>query len=346
MLFLFNINLYANCNVGFISPKKFEVWHLCNKYEIKWSKDNGSSNYNGVRIELYQQDILLEVISNNTENDGLFIWEIPEKINGLNKNGQKIRILDPLSETIFGESEIFLILDSCDIFFSYLLPVAANSIGGYNSNWKTEVLLENFTNYDFDYYLYFSKDLTENISPKGVFFRLEPLSCFLIEDIVMNVFNETGAGSIFISTFSFDPLEPPYELKIQSRTYSKEISGGTYGSEIFAIKNISIVDYYGTLKHLKETQTFRTNIGIVNLENYTINVVIKLYNKYDFLGEKIITLLPYEFHQENSIFKQFMEDPIEYGFAAVYPIEKNAKIFSYASVNDNITNDPSFIPAY
>ncbi len=85
--------------ITIISPNGGENWVVGTSHEIQWS-DNFDEN---VRIELWKDNSKITSISNNTESDGSFIWNIPSNFD--NYSGYKVKIINSGDESIYDESD-------------------------------------------------------------------------------------------------------------------------------------------------------------------------------------------------------------------------------------------------
>jgi len=63
------------------------------------------------------------------------------------------------------------------------------------------------------------------------------------------------------------------------------------------------------------------------------------------LGRMSYQLRPYEYLQDNVIVAAFTAEAVDDAFAVVTSPTPGARFFAYASVIDNRTGDPVFIPA-
>jgi hypothetical protein len=309
---------------------------------------SGGDNCKEVKIALYQGGELIIMISDGTENDGIYDWTIPENVPGVPRDSYVIMLSDPSNGATLGESGGFKIPSSCSIRAGFLLPVAAHAEGPNGALWKTELMLLNPDLwYEMDIFLYFNEDLKENNPPRGYFYHLQPHSMIEIDDVVWNAFGKNGAGSILLNYFSYDPTMPLFMWFVFSRTYYQRTDGGTFGAEIPGIMIPIIGAPAEWLWHLKENERFRTNIGMASMEDYPITLKVSLFKSdLSLLGEKTITLPPYGFHQENGIFREFTQDAVDLAYAVVAPTNGTPRYYCYASVIDNITNDPSYISPY
>jgi len=221
----------------------------------------------------------------------------------------------------------------------YIVPASAHSPGAFGSYWKTGLSICNFSSSSQNINLALLKAGQDNSNPQNKNYTIQKDSCIGFDDILYNEFNYEGAGALKISANAD-------KLKISSRTYNDDPSG-TYGQFIqgFHQSNLLSKGEVGYLIYLHKINNFRTNIGFSSLSSNSILITLKLYNSNGVkLAEKNINLLPYGYEQENDIFGQFGINDISYGYAIVSSTSDGALYIAYASVVDNNSNDPIFIP--
>jgi hypothetical protein len=98
----------------------------------------------------------------------------------------------------------------------------------------------------------------------------------------------------------------------------------------------------------------RTNVGQVNANEYPLTADAAFYlADGTLLGTASYDLRPFEFRQVDRVFEQFTHDPVEDGFVVVrvasgtggQVLDATARLFAYASVIDNLTGDPTYVPS-
>lgn len=73
------------------SPEKYELWRQNSVYTITWAP---YANQTKVRLELLKKGVVRHIIDEETENDGVYIWNIPNNIQNSNMYYIKIIKLD------------------------------------------------------------------------------------------------------------------------------------------------------------------------------------------------------------------------------------------------------------
>jgi uncharacterized delta-60 repeat protein len=151
--------------------------------------------------------------------------------------------------------------------------------------------------------------------------------------------NSTGAIEIDLASAK--------TLVVTARTYSKT-SAGTYGQFIPAATAADArgrFDRSLALVQLEDTAATRTNLGITEMAGAAARVEITLYFDDGTTGQKVIDLAAHEFQQINSVVRLFRPNGAMNVRAAVRVLSGDGRVAAYASVIDNVTQDPFFVPA-
>ena len=140
------------------------------------------------------------------------------------------------------------------------------------------------------------------------------------------------------------------DVRATSRTFNTtpdgtfgQYIGGTDQYDVYATGNDA------TLIQLTSSPSndsgFRTNLGLVNLEGFPITIDIDLYlaDLY-YLGRVSTSLEPYDFKQIDNIFSRVTNEDVPDGIAIIRARPSNSSYLVYASVIDNLTNDPTTVP--
>lgn len=248
-------------------------------------------------------------------------------------------VTDSSNSTCQKEGTIVVSEEPVEYSDNFIVPAGAHSEGAYGSFWKTDLSICNFSSSTQNINIALLKAGQNNTNPQNFNITIYKNSCAGFDDIFYEKFNYEGAGALKISGNT-------EKLKINSRTYN-DAPEGTYGQFIpgFHKNNLLTKGENGYLAFLQKNENFRTNIGFSSLSENYITINLKLYNSNgDKIGEKDISLEPYGYRQENDIFGQFGLNNIYYAYAIVKSETDGAFYTSYASVVDNKSNDPVFIP--
>jgi hypothetical protein len=82
------------------SPTANSNWSLNQTHNITWSKSAGTHSIR-VSIALYRGDVFQQWVSNNTENDGVCEWFIPQSLGSYQNNRLKIQSVYTGAQTPF-----------------------------------------------------------------------------------------------------------------------------------------------------------------------------------------------------------------------------------------------------
>lgn len=222
-----------------------------------------------------------------------------------------------------------------------VVPAAANAPGVAGTSWVTDMVLHNPGTTDATANLYYMVADADNTGAVGHQVEVAAGSSLRLADVVASVFAATGTGGAIL-------VGCDHELLVSSRTFNNAATG-TYGQYIPAVPASTA---WGSdaaprliqLAHAQRADTgFRTNIGAVNTTAGEIVVTVELFRgNGDRLGEVPMTLPPYAYHQENDILRAGADLPD--AFAIVRSATPGAGYLCYASVVDNRSGDPVYIP--
>lgn len=159
-----------------------------------------------------------------------------------------------------------------------------------------------------------------------------------VGDALSELFGTTGSGALRIAA-EF------HGLAVTSRTYNLT-PDGTYGQHIPGVTSARAIGsgQIGALVQLRRSNAFRTNVGVVNLTSAPISVeAVYFAADGSELGRAGYDLEPLGFHQANGAIPGTVD--VDGGFAVVSSPDPGAVFLAYASVVDNGSGDPVFVPA-
>lgn len=237
---------------------------------------------------------------------------------------------------------------------SYYIATSAHSTGALGTNWRTDVEVHNPGAIQAAYTIALLAHDTDNSHPLTRTYTLAPGSSVRYPDIVLDRFGFAGKGALRITTIQG-------EILATSSTYNRlgagnplgVPDGSTFGEFVPAVaeENATAATGEGRLIQLSHTDPslktgFRTNVGVVNAGPAAIKVVVDLYTVGGtLLGTVRRTLPPYGYHQFDSVLAPWAGAPIDDAWAVVRCTTAGGRFFAYASVVDNRTGAPIFIPA-
>jgi hypothetical protein len=155
-----------------------------------------------------------------------------------------------------------------------------------------------------------------------------------------------GSGSGALEVLSDQPLE------LTARTYNQVAldascdPGGTQGQDYPAVvpNNGLAAGQSAYLAGLRENASYRSNIGLVNVGADAATALVELF---DGAGTKLtdytVALAVGQWAQETQPFKSKAQmSAMDCGYARI-TVQSGSGVFGFASVVDNITNDPTTV---
>jgi hypothetical protein len=202
-----------------------------------------------------------------------------------------------------------------------------------NTFWRSDVFLSAPGDSGGTFFLTWTDAVTgERIIKHGTMRAHEVLP---LGDIVGTFFERTGFGSV--------RADLDGNLVATSRTFTSS-SNGTYGQFVPFGDMTDIVNGPRQLLHVERSSAFRTNLGVLNTGD--LDEIIR-FTLYDAAGHaagstdrKVGPLRVVQFSLE-----ELTASPVIDGRVEVEVIAGSGKALAWASVVDNITGDPIFVPA-
>lgn len=132
-----------------------------------------------------------------------------------------------------------------------------------------------------------------------------------------------------------------------SRTYNQAASG-TFGQyyPALAVSAALTSGQTGTLPGVKKNTAFRTNVGIQNLGETSCQVRVTLYSTSGAqVGSPVTeTVGAWAWKQINDVVNRAGAGSADLAYAKVEVLTAGGKAWAYASVVDNVTDDPTTVP--
>ena len=181
-----------------------------------------------------------------------------------------------------------------------------------------------------------------NAGRTGVTISIPKRQMRVFDDVVAALFNATGLGAI--------RLVSDDEFVVTARVYA-QTPQGTLGLFMAGQDPAASSLSRGILLHLKSNSAFRTNIGLVNPGSEPVNVRVQLFDRSNAAANSpdSITMPPFGVISPTNIAGTFFGSPgtadLTDGWAYVTTGGPSERVLAYASVVDNATTDPTFIPA-
>jgi len=229
---------------------------------------------------------------------------------------------------------------------TYVIPVSGLAPGAFGTQWQTQLSI---FNPQLDYTLRVSMTFIPTGGARGTeaFVDIPPNAGYLTDNVLKDVFNTSGTGSLLIATFPEDNPKVPNAVLdrsflVSSNTFNNSRSG-TYGQTIPGIWTGLQGDGISAVAHGVRniaSQGWRANIGAVNLgrSNVTMRVTV-----YDYDGNTVRSNMPFILPPLGHLQQQL---PVEVDSGSVEFFlddpSGEAVVFPYVSVIDQISGDPSY----
>ncbi len=234
-----------------------------------------------------------------------------------------------MKKILFLLNFISLYLFSMTLTWNAIIPIAANTPGGYGTYWKTEVCIYNSMDYEIDVDIYFYSNDGKFNDSKNI--SIDKNSVYCKKNILADIFSYEGYGWLYFQT------DTNNSMGVWARIYTKNKDGGTYGQ---AVDNqvLYTANKKTYLFGIRVNDEFRTNIG-ASCYYYCGDLDVEIYDKYGNFLKKYSIKLPL-----NGVVQFPVDINVENGFAIIIP--KDLVYYNaYMSIVDNKTGDAVFMPA-
>ncbi len=162
-------------------------------------------------------------------------------------------------------------------------------------------------------------------------------------DVIFDPFGFEGAAALRITPVSGT-------LVVQSRTYN-QLASGSFGQFVPGTPSAQAVPFgregrlVGLFHDPNPTRGFRTNLGLLNTSPAPISVEVRFHGPLGTpFGVRVVELKTYDFVQLNKVFELITQERVDGGYLRVRTLTTGGAFLAYASVVDNITGDPIYIP--
>jgi hypothetical protein len=222
-----------------------------------------------------------------------------------------------------------------------IVPSLAHAPGSGGTQWRTDVAAVNRDTVPATVSLsYTSYDGTRTLGRTA---SIDALATTEWPDIVVTLFglsaDESNKGTLRVSS--------PSPLALTSRTFNQAASG-TFGQYYPALAGSDALTpgQVGILPQIKKNSSFRTNLGVVNLGDTEVAVLVKLFGTSGARvgGSRTITVPAGRWLQQDDIFGSLGAGSQDIAYATVEVQTVGGRAWAYASVIDNATGDPTTIP--
>ena len=217
------------------------------------------------------------------------------------------------------------------------IPAAAHAPGVGESAWRTDLTVANLGAES----AIVTVELvtSDGGAPVASFSdRLPAGSLVAYPDVVRNRLERSVTGALRLTL-------DRGQMVAASRTYTGAAGGGTYGQFIAGVGERAVVDPGETalLLQLRADASFRTNLGLVNLGGQPLEVATRYFSlDGSLLATRAYRVLPHGHLQVN---RALPESAAAGAFATLTSDDADARFLAYASVVDNGSDDPVYVPA-
>jgi PKD repeat protein len=178
----------------------------------------------------------------------------------------------------------------------------------------------------------------------------------LVRDFTLPAHNTREFRDVLVSFFDFGEDDVQFgalqigsnlPLVVSSRTYNLTLSG-TFGGFLPAATASAALTtgVVGILPQLRKLSAFRTNVAVANLGAAPATVRVQLHGADGTAigSPRLLTAPANGMVQDNDIFRKSGAGDQVLAYATVEVETEGARVFAFASLIDNTTNDPTLIP--
>ena len=305
----------------------------------------GTKNYNLDPFEMHQVDKIFTKVTGAAVDDGYLIVSTATSEAAFFAYGSVVDNAtgDPVYvpvEVLSGDPPTGDPKTTSTLF----IPSSAHATGVGGTVWRTDLELHNAGSSNMVCTVDLLRKNADNSSPISDEHTVQPGHALRLGDILGTRFDFSGSAALRLRISGGTPV-------VTSRTYN-QTEQGTYGQFISAVSADNAIDagQQAALIQLTHNRSassgFRTNIGLLNTTTAPIDLSIDLYS-FDgsTLGSVPVHLQPLSFTQVDKAYENVTGNDVNDGFALVSTTTAGGRFLAYASVIDNRTGDPIYIPA-
>ena len=243
---------------------------------------------------------------------------------------------------------------------SLIIPAVGHAVGIGDSLFESDVRIANTSAQAMKYQLNFTLTHTDGTqSGQSTTIQVDPGATMALDDILTSFFGTGSDGATALGVLEIRPLtttqsnfSSPVSIQTvaSSRTYNSTPTG-TFGQYIPAIPFSQFIAQAAdgspktvlSLQQIAQSTAYRTNFGIVEGAGEPANVLVHIFNN---AGVEVapaipISLMPGEHQQRNLLAENGIT--LSDGRFEVEVVSATGKVTAYASVIDNLTNDPLMV---
>lgn len=224
------------------------------------------------------------------------------------------------------------------------IMAAAHLSGVAGTNWRTDMEVHNPTTGAATFRIELLRRDMEELSPQATTRTLAGGQSERFSDVLNSLFGYTGAATLRITP-------TVGRVMVTSRTYNDQLEG-TYGQFIPAAALAEAIPCGQPARLVQLTQSassnqgFRTNTGFVNTTDKPITLDGRLFGaEGTLLGTQTWQLRAYESRQIDRVFTKVTSAEVADGYVILNCRTVGGAFLAYASVIDNRSGDPVYVPA-
>ncbi|MGZ5444755.1 MAG: Ig-like domain-containing protein [Thermoanaerobaculia bacterium] len=232
-----------------------------------------------------------------------------------------------------------------------IVPAVAHA-QGIGSPFRSDVRIVNVSFADIDYEISYTPSQTDGTQTgKKTTITIRAGDVLALDDIVAAWFGAGMLGEGGLGTIEIRPLtsDNPFDTFASSRTYALD-AGGTLGQFIPALRANQFIGNIAqdalariSLQQVASSSAYRTNIGFVEGTGAPVSFVARLVDGgNNAIGQISRSLQPYGQFQ-SSLTNLFGNVELPDGRVEVEVTSPGGKVSAYASVLNNLTNDPLMV---
>ena len=225
------------------------------------------------------------------------------------------------------------------------IPAAAHVQGLAGTDWKTDLEIANPKGAAGECVVELLETGSDNSMPENATVQVPANSAVRVRDVLDTLFDHDGSAALRLRSVSptISATSSTYNTTAVG-TYGQFISGTTSDAEVVPTRPGVMIQLRQSVSN---TDGFRTNLGLLNTTEIEVEILIELFasDKTPF-GSVSTALAPFEHRQINRVFREVTQEAVANGVAWVSTTTPEGAFLAYASVVDNRSGDPVYIPAW
>jgi hypothetical protein len=224
------------------------------------------------------------------------------------------------------------------------LPAAAHSSGYNGTVWRTDLELHNPGEEPATVSVEALPAGRDNTTTTSRTYTLGPGTCRRLPDVLAQTFGAQGVAALRVTAVTG-------RVAAIARTYD-ETAAGTLGQSIAGVPAAAGLPpedgfvVVGLSQSGDPSRGFRTNVGFLNLDSAPLEVEVSFWNDDTRTSSevRVVEVPPLGTIQLSQPVLQEFQGGLPAGWAVVRPRRSGARLLAYASVIDNRSGDPIYIP--